>query len=436
MLELICKSFWKQLILTYFLCFSHCCLIAMALSKHEVVSICAVENCTSCPSNEMIMFGNTVLKGVICNAMSKRSRNRFRSFERQLSACFQTSNLINESRLLRDGFDRFFVNFADLKFSFDIKSNFYFNIWTTDNKDTMLQVCRPIAFFTGICLFGNSLFGIDKNGNQVELVRLLTDGADEGTEGIADVIKGCRQHPSVIQSLKELRIFAELCKLIVSKRSVHNRIYVHVPTAEYLLAIFLYSENIFSKKAVLNYIKLLLDESSSMIQKIQLVSSDFVIFSPLQEWLDTFKECFINASSDEEKCYLFTKLAEQNIDNCIAEFLGYCSSEMRQIWENAVNCPEVKCKNLRGLASLSYVAAILLVKQRNLIGNHSTSNLWLCDVSYEMPIALQYKKTFQDIYGPLVCLHWLPLIFFHDPPRNSLFFLPFSKNHLISEHVI
>ena len=411
----------------------------MALLKHEIVNICTVENCTSCPLNdEMIICGNTVLKGVICNAMSKRSRKRFCCLERQLSACFQTSNLIDEARPLQDGFHRFFVNFADLKISCGIKSNFYFSIWTTDNEDTMLQICRPIAFFTGICLFGNSLFGIDKNGNQLEIVKLLTDGADEGTEGIVDVIKDGRQHPSVGQSLKELRLFTELCKLIVLKRGVHHRIYVHVPTAEYLLlAIFFYYESIFTKQALLKYIKLLLDESSLMIQKIQLVSSDFVIFSPLQEWLDTFRECFINTSSVEQKCYLFIKLAEKNIENCITELLGEHSSlETRQIWENAVNCPGVKCKNLRDLAFLSYVVAILLVKQRNSIGNHSTSNLWLCDVSYEMPIAFKYKKTFQGTYGPLVCLHWLPLTFLHDPPRNRLFFLPFSKKNLVSEHVI
>ena len=218
----------------------------MALLRHEVVTICAVENCTSCPSNdEMIICGNTALKGVILNKMSKRSRKRFHCLERQLSACFQTSNLIDEARPLQDGFHRFFVNFADLKLSYDIKSNFYFSIWTTDNEDTMLQICCPIAFLTGICLFGNSLFGIDKNGNQVELVRLLADGTDEGAEGIVNVIKDDRQHPSVGKSLKELRLFAELCKLIVSKRGVHHRIYVHVPTAEYLLlAIFFYYENI------------------------------------------------------------------------------------------------------------------------------------------------------------------------------------------------
>ena len=203
----------------------------MAFLRHEIVNICTVENCTSCPSNDkMIICGNTVLKGVICNAMSKRSQQRFRCFERQLSACFQTSNPIDEARSLKDGFGRFFVNFADLKFSYDIKSNFYFSIWTTDNEDTMLQICRPIAFFTGICLFGNSLFGIDKNSNQVELIRSLTYGADEGTEGIVDVIKDDRQHPSVEQSLKELRLFADLCKLIVSKRGVHYRIYVHACT--------------------------------------------------------------------------------------------------------------------------------------------------------------------------------------------------------------
>ena len=212
---------------------------------------------------------------------------------------------------------------------------------------------------------------------------------------------------------------------------------MHVPTAEYLLlAIFFYNENIFTKQALLNYIKLLLDESHSIIQKIQLVSSDFVIFSPLQEWLDTFRECFINTATVDGKCYLFTKFAEQNVDNCMTELLGgHCSSETRQIWGNAVNCPAVKCENLRDLALLSYVVAILLVKQRNSIGNHSTFNLWLCDVSYEMPIAIKYKKTFQDIYGPLVCLHWLPLICLHDPPRNSLFFLPFSKKNLVSEDV-
>ena len=135
-----------------------------------------------------------------------------------------------------------------------------------------------------------------------------------------------------------------------------------------------------------------MDEGSSMIQKIQLVSSDFVIFSPFQEWLDIFRECFINTSSADEKCYLFTKFAEQNIDNCITELSGgHCSSETRQIWENAVNCPGVKCENLRDLALLSYVVAIPLVKQQNSIGNHSASNLWLCDVSYEMPIAFKYK---------------------------------------------
>ena len=149
-----------------------------------------------------------------------------------------------------------------------------------------IQCCKSavqLHFFTGICLFGNSLFGIDENNNQVELVRLLADGADEGTEGIVDVIKDSRHHPSFGQSLKELRLFAELCKVIVSKIGVHHRIYVHVRTAKnLLLAIFFYYENIFTKQALLNYIKMLLNKGSSMIQKIQLVSSDFVIFPPFK----------------------------------------------------------------------------------------------------------------------------------------------------------
>ena len=382
-----------------------------------------------------------MLKAVIPGEISKRTRYRMNQFQKRSSKCFFTDLNIEDARIIYDTFGRLYINSADLHLSSkpsgkeDLKScELYLNIWTTDNKDTSLTSRCPIYFITGACLFGNTLYGIDINKNRTELVRLFVGEEVGGTETIADVIKDEEQHPYVCQLLEELRQWTEMCKLIASQRNVEWKMYIHVPTAEYLMiALFYYFDEVFTKEALMKYIKLLVAEAQWIIQKIQSINSDFKIFSPLQEWMDGLFKSFLDDLSETKHNFLSSLYLDFNsniVSNRFRDIIRkLCSFKEFKVWDQAMHCSDVKVDNLRDLALLSYVLAIPLINQQDI-----SSHVWLCDVYYEIPIALKYRRIFQEIYGPLICLHWLPLTCIHDPPKNILFCLPICKKDLLLVH--
>jgi hypothetical protein len=313
-------------------------------------------------------------------------------------------------------------------------------LWPIENKFSTIPIMKKIV--TGICLFGNALYGVDQENEK----HLLSDlcARQNKTTKIQKFYYPTIEHPYITMNYKMLENLVPLIKILGDK---DTEIEFHLPIEEYCLGgIKYFLEGYFSLELLNKYFSLINDRAqdhrrrlNQLAQKYQL---KFKFTSPLECLINHFEMrnflTFIGLKKEineilqaQAESILYK---ESTLNSFVAikllNFLAEQEGAVGNIWQHAriKLLAEKKLIGLDTIQSLSYTIKVA-------IANREATGISTCliDVIYEKPIADNYQKYFADHYGAMLALYWLPPIHFQCKPKHANNFIYSVTEEYIEE---
>lgn len=317
----------------------------------------------------------------------------------------------------------------------------YLHIWQSGTvsqlKDARLSIKQqPVKeFFTGGCMFGSTLYGIDQFGKRHPLTSPYHEMGEDSV--VQSVTCPHLTHPDEIVTRESLVNSIALMKVLGQGQETVLR--YHLPLINYLIyGINWFLKGKLSKKALGEYVSLVKERSAdqqAMIEKIGRDSNVRVNVSSTLEPLGL-------AESPSERILenLFSvigfplcNLEEMDVGGLlelrpqlISKIISYLSSdeEVGEVWTHIQSKIEdgaisLDPEDLLSINYMDYSANLALA-----VKSHGDREVVSLLPSHESPVTYWYKKTFAEKFGAVLCFQWLSPVQVHITEyRNRIFYI-------------
>ena len=317
----------------------------------------------------------------------------------------------------------------------------YLHIWESGTVP-QLKVPRlsiqqqPVKeFFTGGCMFGSTLYGIDQFGNQHPLTNPYHKMNEESI--VQSIVCPYSLHPDEIVTRESLRNSVTLMKVLGQGDSAVLR--YHLPVVNYLIyGINWFLQGKLSRAALVEYVDQVKKRSvvqRQMVQKIACESNiEINIFSTLdvlglaesrsEEILENLFSVIglpirsFDQLSAEDLLALRIEVIDKMIAYlCLDDFVGEVWSHIQnKVIEGSVS---FEPGDLLSVNYMDYSANLALAAK-----SHGDREVVSLLPSHESPVSYWYKKTFAEKFGAVLCFHWLSPVQVHIAEyRNRIFYI-------------
>jgi len=318
----------------------------------------------------------------------------------------------------------------------------YLHIWQSGIPEHLkssrvsLNKAPIMEFYTGGCLFGSTLYGVDQNGDKHSLTSPHYEINDEVF--IQSIECPFSSHPDELLTMQSLVNKVPLMKVLAHEKNVLLRF--HLPLSNYIL----YGLNWLllgkmSHVAFVEYIRIVKDRAlaqSVMLKQfgekhdIKLIINTSIDNLGLSESSaetlvsSLFKKLGLEGSYDEHSFNDFCSETYSLVVNKIWGFLINQNSDVGEVWRHGfekINSGEIDLdySNLLTINFMDYSANLALAARQ-----HSDREVASLLPSQEGPVSHWYKKIFAEKYGPVLCIQWLSPIQINIPDfRGRVFYL-------------
>jgi hypothetical protein len=317
----------------------------------------------------------------------------------------------------------------------------YLHIWESGTvgqlKVPRLSVSlQPVKeFFTGGCMLGSTLYGVDQFGNQ----HPLTNPYHKMDEGSVVQLVVCphSSHPDEIVTRESLRNSVALIKVLGQGYSPVLR--YHLPLANYLIyGINWFFQGKLSKAALTQYVDHVKARSAVQRQVIEKIAceSDIEINifstldvlglaeSPSERILENLFSVIglPSCSFDQLGVEDLLPLRSQMIDKIIAYLSLDCF--VGEVWGHIQNKVDegsfsFEAGDLLSINYMDYSANLAIAAK-----SHGDREVVSLLPSHESPVSYWYKKTFAEKFGAVLCFQWLSPVQVHVAEyRNRIFYI-------------
>ena len=175
---------------------------------------------------------------------------------------------------------------------------------------------------------------------------------------------------------------------------------------EYIITSFdWYWSKAISMEALNQYWQILKKEHTLVCRLIEQRCPDSTIFSPMQSLVDTLK-------GTQERPNLFTLLG-MDVVSFIDGILN--ADEIAAVSRN--NEALATVTGYVELVKYSYIAGVAICRSK-----HPMDLFVLCDNFTELIIGIKYHSLFQEEFGKINLLHYMPLVTVHNKDMNTILY--------------
>ena len=226
---------------------------------NKFTRFCAMPNCNQC--EHVLCLGRD--KRIVefnYEKSSKNAKKLYRRLEKNIQWFLNCDNPLNCCNLLEDiSYHRIFVNIDEFKNDGGNQAkSLYYHIQTSSRD---IPLSNRIVFMTGICYFGASLYGQTVDGQDVSFIKYLQfdfKDDDDDLKQLVNLTKENGNHIYVQSAMKELCTAVKDMKEIMLPVGKDCTIYVHLPTAEYVLkGLSFFKKGLITKNALNDFLILL-----------------------------------------------------------------------------------------------------------------------------------------------------------------------------------
>ena len=283
---------------------------------------------------------------------------------------------------------------------------------------------RSIKFYiTGMCMFGDSLMGIDVKN----LIYILTDTKQELHQDVRFVVikDSCvaselSLHAYEMFILNSLINFIPFMKALGEQQNV--AINFHLPVPEYqLYGIRLYFENKMSFELLLKYIDIVSAKGAILKKHLESISILHQIQIKIHSPLDDLNIAHV---LNDIKNMIYT--TEKSLLDFFIGKLLVLQNEFGKTWQHFF-----KSKSFSRLQDLNNASYVIMLA--GAVIKYGAENVCLMDNFDEIPIGREYSKHFSQAFGEVLAFHWLSSVFLHDGVKNSIYYCGASQQFLASE---
>ena len=317
----------------------------------------------------------------------------------------------------------------------------YMHCWEAGRPEQLVESRKPVEeqrfkeFFTGGCMFGTPLYGIDQFGKKHSLTNPYTEMPEYAK--IQFVSSPHRVHPDETLSRESL---VNVLNFMMTLGVEQPRLNYHLPLSNYIFyGINWFLRGKMTPSALTAYIRKIRKRAAKQRSFLELQSclfgiqinagstldalgfSGFKDDTVLEELLEVLKiDQEVPDIDDREN---LEKLQKQIFDSVI-DYMGKLPGKNGRVWKSInqkIEKEEIPV-NDGDLLSLNYLDYSANLATSSLVnGDRETASVL---PSHESPVNHWYKKIFAEEFGAVVCFQWLaPLQVNSDSFRNRVFYL-------------
>ena len=337
--------------------------------------------------------------------------------------------------------EEYYLPFAYLK-NGSLQGGNYLHLWEAGTAKAKKQRRKSInespakEFFTGGCMFGVPLYGVDEFGTKHSLTNPYHQISDDVK--IHSIECPYDLHPDEVLTREAL---VNIIPLVQTLSKGEGRIRYQLPTANYILyGVNWYLKGKMTNKALTEYIYIVKARSSRQRAYLKSLSENYDIeilpystldYLRMDELIETdfishlFKSLQIDIEVNNECIKEESKSLSQELFDAIFSKMSTSPGKLGLVWghlnklrhEGVLKVDDPS--NLLMLNYLDYSANLALSAAS--YGDREVFSIW---PSHESPITHWYKKLFAEEFGTVMCIHWLsPLQVHFEKYRYRVFYL-------------
>lgn len=337
--------------------------------------------------------------------------------------------------------EEYYIPMAYLKDDIPTGGN-YLHLWEAGTAEAKKITRKSLKeqpakeFFTGGCMFGYPLYGIDQSGNKHSLTNPHSEIPSHAKIHFID--SKYESHPDEIQNRESIENIIPLIKVFSNGLA---KIRYHLPTPNYILyGVNWYLKGKMSSSALKSYIKIVKDRATyhknficmlSKEHKIEMMTSSTLDCLQLDrisedDFINTlFRNLDIDCPVTDESSDLELTNARRRLFDAIFSRIASQPGNLGKVWKhleklkNEGDISNSANPNLLQINFLDYSAN--LAEAVDMHEDREVFSIW---PSQESPITHWYKKLFAEEFGTAMCLHWLsPLQVHIEKYRDRIFYI-------------